>query len=98
MFPGEEIEFIRIKPTPWIAGNQVFQIRTGVHTLKTMLDYDNTWDVIGLSKIGEPFLLSICAEIERDPSVKHAIITYDPIIEQLKDVAEKRECVSADGI
>ena len=88
-FPGEEIEFIRIKPTPWIAGNQVFQIRTGVHTLKTMLDYDSTWDVIGLSKIGERFLLSICAEIERDPSVKHAIITYDPIIEQLKDVAEK---------
>ena len=88
-FPGEEIEFIRIKPTPWIAGNQVFQIRTGVHTLKTMLDYDSTWDVIGLSKIGERFLLSICAEIERDLSVKHAIITYDPIIEQLKDVAEK---------
>ena len=89
VFPGEEIEFIRIKPTPWIAGNQVFQIRTGVHTLKTMLDYDSTWDVIGLSKIGERFLLSICAEIERDPSVKHAIITYDPIIKQLKDVAEK---------
>ena len=89
-FPSEEIEFIRIKPTPWIAGNQVFQIRTGVHTLKTMLDYDSTWDVIGLSKMGERFFLGICAEIERDPGVKHAIITYDPIIEQLKDVAEKK--------
>ena len=88
-FPGEEIECIHINPTPWVAGNQVFQIRSGVHTLKTMLDYDNTWDVIGLSKIGERILLGICAEIERDPSVKHAIITYDPIIEQLKDVAEK---------
>ena len=88
-FPGEEIEMIRIKPTPWVAGNQVFQIRTGVHTLKTMLDYDSTWDVIGLSKLGERFFLGICAEIERDPGVKHAIITYDPIIEQLRNIAEK---------
>ena len=88
-FPDEDIEAIDIKPSPWIAGNQVFQIRTGVHTLKTMLDYDSTWDVIGLSKIGTRILLGICAEIERDTNVKHAIITYQPIIEQLKDVAEK---------
>ena len=88
-FPGEEIEFIHINPTPWVAGNQVFQIQTGVHILKTMLDYDSTCDVIGLSKTGERFFLGICAEIERDLSVKHAIITYDPIIEQLRDVAEK---------
>ena len=89
MFTDEEIETIRIRPTPWVEGNQVFQIRTGVHTLKTMLDYDSTWEVVGLSKMGERFLLRICAEIERDPSVKHAIITYDPIIEQLRDITEK---------
>ena len=89
LFPDAEIEMIRMEPTPWVAGNQLFQIRTGVHSLKTMLDYDSTCDVIGLSKTGERFFLGICAEIERDPSVKHAIITYDPIIEQLRDVAEK---------
>ena len=88
-FPDEEIEAIHIKPTPWVAGNRIFQIRSSVHTLKTMLDYDSTWDVIGLSKMGERFFLGICAEIERDPSVKHAIITYDPIIEQLRDIEEK---------
>ncbi len=88
-FPSEEIEFIHINRTPWIAGNQVFQIRTGVHTLKTLLDYDNGWDVIGLSKMGKRFFLGICAEIERDPSVKHAIISYYPIIRQLRDMAEK---------
>ena len=89
MFPDEHLEVVRIKPTPWVAGNKVFQIRTGVHTLKTMLDYDNNWDDIGLTKAGERFFLGICAEIERDPNVKHAIITYNPIIEQLRDVAEK---------
>lgn len=89
IFPSEDIEAIRIKPTPWVAGNQVFQIRTGVHTLKTMLDYNSTWDVIGLSKMGERFILGIRAEIERHPGVKHAIITYDPIIRQLRDLAEK---------
>lgn len=87
-FPNEDIEFLRINPTPWVAGNQLFQIRSGVHTLRTLLDYDNTWDVIGLSKMGERFLLGICAEIQRDPNVKHAILTYEPIIEQLKNVAQ----------
>ena len=89
-FPNEEIEVIRIKPMPWVAGNQVFQIRTGVHMRNTMLDYDSTWDVIGLSKMGERLFLGICAEIDRDPNVKHAIITYDPIINQLREVAEKK--------
>ena len=89
IFPGEDIEAIRIKPTSCVAGNHVFQIRTGVHTLKTMLDYNSTWDVIGLSKMGERFILGICAEIERHPNVKHAIIIYDPIIKQLGDLAEK---------
>ncbi len=88
-FPSEEIEFMHINPTPWVSGNEVFQIRSGIHTLKTLLDYDSTWDVIGLSEMGERFLLDICSEIEKDSSVKHAIITYPPIIEQLKEVGEK---------
>ena len=88
-FPSEESEFLHINSAPWIAGNQVFQIRSGVHTLRTLLDYDNTWDVIGLTKMGERFFLGICAEIQRDPSVKHAIITQEPIITQLKEVGKK---------
>lgn len=88
-FPSEETEFLCINSAPWVAGNQVFQIRSGVHTLRTLLDYDNAWDVIGLTKMAERFFLSICAEIQRDPSVKHAIITQEPIITQLKEVAEK---------
>ncbi len=88
-FPSEEIECIRIDPTPWVAGNQLFQIRSGAYTLRTLLDYDSTWDVIGLSEMGERFFLCICAEIQRDPSVKHAIITHEPSIRQLKEIEEK---------
>ena len=88
-FPDEEIGVVHTRPMPWVTGNKVFQIRSGVHSLKTLLDYDCTCDVIGLSQIGERILLGICAEIERNLSVKHAIITYDPIIEQLKEIAEK---------
>lgn len=91
-FPSEEIECIRINPTPWVAGNQLFQIRSGAYTLTTLLDYDSTWDVIGLSKMAERFFLGICAEIQRTPSVKHAIITHGPITRQLKEV-EKKENV-----
>ena len=87
-FPSEETEFIHINPTPWIAGNQVFQIRTGIHTLKTLFDFDSTWNVIGLSKMGVHFFQGICAEIKRDPNVKHAIITDILAIQQLKEVAK----------
>ena len=89
IFPNEKIEVTRIRPTAWVEGNQVFQIRAGVPTLKTLLNYDSNWDVTGLSKMGEQFFLGICTEIERDPKVQHAIITYDPIIEQLRGIAEK---------
>ena len=88
-FPSEEIDFIRINPTPWAAGNRVFQIRSGVYTLKTLFDYDRTWDVIGLSKTGERFLLGIYEEIDRDPSLNHAIVTYLPIVKNFTDLREK---------
>ena len=88
-FPSEEIDFIRINPTPWAAGNQVFQIRSDVYTLKTLFDYDRSWDVIGLSKTGERLLLGIYEEIDRDPKVKHAIVTYHPIVENFTDLREK---------
>ena len=87
-FPSEETEFIHINPTPWIAGNQVFQIQTGIHTLKTLFNFDSTWDVIGFSKMGVRFFQGICAEIKRDPNVKHAIITDILAIQQLKEVAK----------
>lgn len=88
-FPNERVDFIRINPTSWKLGNRVFQIRSGVYTLWSLLDYDSTWDVVGLSKLGERILLGICSEIVRTPEVNHAIITYEPIIEQLSDVVEK---------
>jgi len=88
-FPDEDIEVIRVNSSPWIEGNTLYQIRTGVHSIRTILDYDNTWDVNGFSKMGERILLSICTEIDRDPNVKHAIITYDGVIAQLQDVVEK---------
>ena len=89
VLPGEKIETIRIKPIAWIVGNQVFQIRTGTYPLETILEYNNSWDVIGVSKTGQRILLGIQEEIERDPSVKHAIVTDQLIIEHLAEVAEK---------
>ena len=90
VFPDENIEFVRTKPTPWISENQVFQLRTGIYSHHTILnDHDNKWDVPSLSKIGERFFMGICAEVERDPGVKHAIIINRPINRLLGDLAEK---------
>ena len=82
-FPDETIEVFRTHPTPWAAGNQVFQIRTDTYPRETLLDYDSSWDVIATSKTGQHFLLGIRAEIQRDPNVKHAIIADSEVIETL---------------
>lgn len=88
-FPNDDIEIIPSEPAAWGAGNQIFQIRTGNYTLETIVDYDNTWDVPSLSEVAQRFFLGIRAEIERAPSVKHAIITYQGIISYVEDFAEK---------
>ena len=87
-FPDDEVEIIRTKPTDWLPGNQVFQIRAGTYTRWTILDYSRIWETVGVSKTGERLLLGIRAEIERDLSVKHAIIIDTPITMLLKSVAE----------
>ena len=90
IFPNEEIEVVRTEPIAWIPGNRLFQLRSGIYSRHTILNHDSNWDVLGLSKIGERLLFGIRAEIDRDPSVKHAIITNPAIIEQLTDLSEKR--------
>ena len=89
VFPGEAIEVVHTQPTAWVPGNQVFQIRTDIYSFQTLLNYDTDWDVLSLSKIGERLFSGIRAEIDRDPSVKHAIIANTAITEQLADLKEK---------
>ncbi len=87
-FPNTEIEVTRLKPTAWVAGNKVFQIRTDPYLSETLLEYYHNWNILGVSKTGQRIFSGIRAEIERDPSVKHAIVTYMPIVKQLKDILE----------
>ena len=87
--PDEEIKVSRIKPAAWGAGNQVFQIRTGIYPRQTIIGYNSNWDVIGMSEIGQRIFAGIRAEIERESSVKHAIITYKSVAIRLNDIAEK---------
>ena len=89
-FPHEDIEVRRSEPTPWLPGNRVFQIRTGIYPQQTILGYNDNAEVMGISKIGQRFFAGISSEIDRDPSVKHAIITYKSIISRLDDIAEKQ--------
>ena len=88
-FPREEIEVRRSEPASWIPGNQVFQIRTGIYPQQTILGYNNNADVIGISKTGKRFFAGIRSEIERNPSVKHAVITYKSVVSRLDDIAQK---------
>ena len=89
VFPNENIEVIHTQPTAWMPGNQVFQIRTGIYSIDTLFNFDSNWDLPSLSKMGERFFFGIRAEIERDPSVQHAIISNARIIRQLVDLSEK---------
>ncbi len=89
VFSDEKIEVLHVKPAAWLVGNRVFQIRTSNYPLSTLLDYDSHWNTIRLSKTGQCLFLGIRTEIERDPSIKHAIITYQSLMRHLKDIAEK---------
>lgn len=88
-FQGEEIEVHHVEPTAWIPGNRVFQIRTSTYPRRTILNFETDWDNLGMSKTGQRLFLPIQAEIEREPSVKHAIITSSPILPHLQNIAAK---------
>ncbi len=87
-FLDEEIEILHTQPTAWVPGNCVFQIRTGIYPRETILDLNNTWDVLGVSETGQHIFWRIQAEIERDPDVKHGIITHVYSLVQLEDIAK----------
>ena len=91
-FLDEETEVLLTKPTAWNSGNRVFQIRTDIYPRKAILDFNNTWDVLGMSEIGQQIFWRIQAEIERNPDVKHGIITHVYTIGQLNHI-EKNENV-----
>ena len=87
-FLDEAVEVLPPPPMAWVPGNRVFQIRTGIYPRETILDLNNTWDVLGMSETGQRIFSRIQAEIERDPDIKHGIITYVHLMEQLKDIAK----------
>ena len=87
-FLDSETEILPTEPIAWVTGNRVFQIRTGIYPRKTILDLSNTWDVLGVSETGQHIFWRIQAEIERDPNIKHGIITHVYTIGQLKDIAK----------
>ena len=95
-FPNEKIEIPDIKPAAWLPGNKVFQIRTGIYRRHVILNED-TLDVLGISKIGQRFFQGIQAEIERDSSIKHAIIAERPVMGRLEGiVANENVCFAMD--
>ena len=63
-------------------------MRTGIYPRETILELDNTWDVLGVSETGQDIFWRIQAEIERDPNIKHGIITHVYSLLQLKDIAK----------
>ncbi len=87
-FLDEETEILPAQPMTWVPGNCVFQIRTHIYPRKTILDLYNTWDVFGVSETGQQIFSRIQAEIERDPNVKHGIITHVHIIRYLDNIAK----------
>ena len=89
IFPEEKIEVVRIEPNAWKPGNQVFQIRTGIHSANTLLNFDGIWEDIGFSKTAERLFFGIRTEIARDTTVKHVIISNGSIVRQLEDLTEK---------
>lgn len=88
-FPDERIEVHRTEPSAWMPGSNLFQIRTGFYPQKAILDYNENLDFVGMSETGKRFFNSIFAEIEKEPNIKHAIITYESTVSLLSKFAKK---------
>ncbi len=89
IFPGEVVEVKHLDQTQWTQGNKFFQIRTGIYPQETILDYNENWDVIGFSETGNRFFTGVLKEIEKDPTISHAIITYSAAIKQLTEIINR---------
>ncbi len=87
-FLEAETEILRTQPTAWVPGNRVFQIRTDVYPRNAIVDLSNTWDIMGMSDTGQHIFSKIQVEIERDPSIKHGIVSYIEAIGQLTSIAK----------
>ena len=71
---------------PGLSGNRVFQIRTGIYSPHEILNYENSWNDLGLSEIGSRFFRGIGAEIERDPNVEHLLVCDQEVAAQAADL------------
>ena len=87
-FLDEETDILPSRPMAWVSGNCIFQIRSDIYPRKTILDLYNTWDVFGVSETGQHIFSRIQAEIERDPNVKHGIITHVHTVRHLDNIAK----------
>lgn len=72
---------------PWLAGNRVFQIRTGIYSMHQILNYENSWDYLGFSEIGKRFFEGIHAEIEKDSAVQHVVVCGENVAEYFRNIA-----------
>lgn len=95
VFSDGDLQTHWTEPIPWSHGSRVFQVRTGTYTSEAILDYDN-WSHVRLSETGQRFLRGIQAEIERDLSVTHGIITNQDIARHLDHIAKKRNVCCVD--
>lgn len=77
------------KSKPWLLGNRVFQIRTGIYSMHHILNYDNSWDYLGFSEIGKRFFDGICAEIKKDSNTQHAVICGEILAKWLENAVLK---------
>ena len=96
VFPDENLETHRTEPIPWVVGNRVFQIRTGIYPSEVILDYHN-WGSVGVSKMGQRFLLGIHSEVVKDRSIKHGIITNRKTARLLEDIEKRRNVCFVDA-
>lgn len=89
VFPNDDVDVIRVEPTAWLPDNKVFQIRSSSSSLNEILNDNNPVNTMELTKIGERYFRGIRTEIERDVSIKHAIITNSNIVKMLPELREK---------
>ena len=85
---ADDLEFVRVEPTPLVEGSQIFQIRTGKYCRGTVLDVNGNRQLHGTGmKLWEMFK----SEVLRDPDATHALVTYQSVIDNHVEWLDEQE-------
>ena len=93
-FPYEKIAVYNLGSADTLKGNRVYQLRDAIHPPHTILNYDQNWDQLGLSKNAARWAVGIYHEIQKSQDKEHTLLWQDVTHTLLKEITQSKNVKS----